>query len=47
MIDGLEKLGHKTKRYDDRGSIVCAIAKNNSGIFANADFRKAGDVVGL
>lgn len=47
MIDGLEKIGHHTRRYEDRGSVICAIAKNSTGIFANADFRKAGDVVGI
>ncbi|XP_031630844.1 scoloptoxin SSD20-like [Contarinia nasturtii] len=47
LITGLELIGHKTNRYSDRGSVVCAIAKNQSGIFANADYRKAGEVVGL
>lgn len=47
LIAGLKLLGHKMQRYNDRGSIVCAIAKNQTGIFANADYRKAGEVVGL
>lgn len=47
LITGLESLGHKTIRYNDRGSVVCAIAQNQTGIYANADFRKAGDVVGF
>lgn len=47
IVEGLEKRGHKTKRYTYRGSIICAIYKNETGIYANADFRKKGDVVGL
>lgn len=47
IITGLELLGHKMQRYHDRGSVICAIAKNQTGIFANADYRKAGAVVGL
>lgn len=47
IIDGLEKLEHKTERYNERGSVICAIAKNATGIYANADFRKGGEVVGL
>ncbi|XP_055314832.1 glutathione hydrolase 1 proenzyme-like isoform X2 [Sitodiplosis mosellana] len=47
LITGLELLGHKMHRYEDRGSVICAIAKNQTGIFANADYRKAGEVVGL
>lgn len=47
LITGLELLGHKTQRYSDRGSVICAIAKNQTGIFANADYRKAGEVIGL
>lgn len=45
-IKGLEKIGHKTKRYHHRGSIICAIQQNKSAIYGNADFRKAGDVFG-
>lgn len=47
LIKGLEALGHKTKRYHYRGSIICAIQQNKSAIYANADFRKAGDVFGF
>lgn len=47
LLDGLHKLGHASKRQNERGAIVCAIFKNDTGIFANADFRKKGDVVGL
>lgn len=47
LIAGLKSLGHKMHRYRDRGSVICGIEKNQKGIFANADFRKAGEVVGL
>lgn len=47
LINGLELLGHKTKMYTARGSIVCGITQNQTGIFGNADCRKGGDVVGF
>ncbi|KAL1132133.1 hypothetical protein AAG570_010090 [Ranatra chinensis] len=47
LIKGLEKLGHKTSRYRDRGSIICAIAKEGDLVFSNADYRKGGEVYGL
>lgn len=47
VLLGLEAKGHITKRYRERGSIVCGIAQNETGIYANADFRKGGDVVGF
>lgn len=47
MIAGLKLLGHKTKMYTARGSVVCAIAQNETGIFGNADYRKAGGVAGF
>lgn len=46
-VKGLEALGHKTKRFHHRGSVICAIHQNTSAIYANADFRKAGDVFGF
>ena len=46
VIEGLKALGHKTSRYRTRGSIVCALAKFNKTIYANADYRKGGDVFG-
>uniref|UniRef100_A0A182PUB7 Gamma-glutamyltransferase n=1 Tax=Anopheles epiroticus TaxID=199890 RepID=A0A182PUB7_9DIPT len=46
IVKGLKAKGHHTIRYRERGSIICAIAKNESGIYANADFRKGGDVAG-
>ncbi|XP_011634709.1 glutathione hydrolase 1 proenzyme-like [Pogonomyrmex barbatus] len=47
VIDGLKRLGHTVKRYRNRGSVVCVIHYENSTIFANADYRKGGDVYGI
>ncbi|XP_012285801.1 glutathione hydrolase 1 proenzyme [Orussus abietinus] len=47
IIDGLRKLDHHTERYRDRGSIVCGLLRVNGTVFANADFRKGGDVYGI
>ncbi|XP_028046427.2 scoloptoxin SSD14 [Monomorium pharaonis] len=47
VIDGLKNLGHATTRYRTRGSVVCVILYENSTIFANADYRKGGDVYGI
>lgn len=47
VIDGLERMGHTTKRYRGRGSVVCVILYKNSTIFANADYRKGGEVYGM
>ncbi|RZC39828.1 G glu transpept domain containing protein, partial [Asbolus verrucosus] len=40
MIDGLKALGHKTNRYGDAGSIICALLKEAEKIYGNADYRK-------
>lgn len=47
VIDGLKRLGHKTSRYRIRGSTACVVFVENNTIFANADYRKGGDVYGL
>ncbi|XP_033331225.2 scoloptoxin SSD14 isoform X1 [Megalopta genalis] len=47
VIDGLKKIGHKTSRYRVRGSVACVIFVNNGTVYANADFRKGGDVYGI
>lgn len=47
LIKNFEKLGHKTSRYRDRGSIICALATKNNKIYANADYRKGGEVYGI
>lgn len=46
-IEGLEALGHKTKRFGNWGSIICVLFKLADKIYANADYRKGGDVYGL
>ncbi|CAG9786845.1 unnamed protein product [Diatraea saccharalis] len=47
VIKGLRAKGHGVQRYKGRGSIVCALFRNRTGIYANADFRKGGDVAGM
>ncbi|XP_071446957.1 scoloptoxin SSD14-like isoform X2 [Hetaerina americana] len=47
VIEGLEQIGHKTSRYRERGSIVCAISKQGVHLHANTDYRKGGDVFGF
>lgn len=47
LIDKLATFGHKMMRFDNRGAVVCAISKNATGVYANADHRKAGGVDGL
>uniref|UniRef100_A0A6M2DXF2 Putative secreted protein n=1 Tax=Xenopsylla cheopis TaxID=163159 RepID=A0A6M2DXF2_XENCH len=47
LIKGLQAKGHRTMRYRNRGSIICAMSVNSTGIYANADYRKGGDVYGL
>ncbi|XP_068633058.1 glutathione hydrolase 1 proenzyme-like [Battus philenor] len=47
IIQGLKAKGHGMERYRGRGSIVCALFRNRTGIYANADFRKGGDVAGM
>lgn len=46
-VDELERLGHRTRRYAERGSIVSALTRNLSGIFGVADYRKRGEVIGF
>ncbi|XP_037970806.2 glutathione hydrolase 1 proenzyme isoform X2 [Plutella xylostella] len=47
VVSGLRAKGHGMVRYSGRGSIVCALFRNKTAIYANADFRKGGDVSGL
>lgn len=47
LLEGLMKLGHRILRYRDRGSVVCAVARINGTIYANADYRKTGDIYGI
>ncbi|XP_026736900.1 glutathione hydrolase 1 proenzyme-like isoform X2 [Trichoplusia ni] len=47
IIQGLRAKGHEMVRYRHRGSIICALFRNKTAIYANADFRKGGDVAGM
>jgi len=47
VVDGLKRLGHTMDRYRLRGSVACVLFYENSTIFANADYRKGGDVYGI
>ncbi|KAJ8722189.1 hypothetical protein PYW08_004591 [Mythimna loreyi] len=47
IVNGLRAKGHAMARYRTRGSIICALYRNKTGIYANADFRKGGDVAGM
>lgn len=48
VVEGLRAKGHTMQRYTSRGSIICALSRDNDTIiFANADFRKGGDVFGI
>ncbi|XP_039753705.1 glutathione hydrolase 1 proenzyme-like isoform X3 [Pararge aegeria] len=47
IVQGLRAKGHGMERYRGRGSIICALFRNKTAIFANADFRKGGDVAGM
>ncbi|XP_074116138.1 scoloptoxin SSD14-like isoform X1 [Cotesia typhae] len=47
VVEGLQKLGHKTARYRGRGSVVCAIEKLNDLLYGNADYRRNGGVSGI
>ncbi|KAJ0176523.1 hypothetical protein K1T71_007702 [Dendrolimus kikuchii] len=47
ILQGLRAKGHGMVRYRGRGSIICALFRNKTAIYANADFRKGGDVSGM
>ncbi|KAH9627884.1 hypothetical protein HF086_015328 [Spodoptera exigua] len=47
IVKGLRAKGHGMVRYRSRGSIICALYRNRTAIYANADFRKGGDVAGM
>lgn len=47
IVKGLRAKGHGLIRYKGRGSVVCAMFRNGTAIYANSDFRKGGDVAGL
>ncbi|ROT68616.1 Gamma-glutamyltranspeptidase 1 [Penaeus vannamei] len=48
IVEGLQTIGHVTEEFGIGGSVVCAIARGDNGkIYANSDFRKAGEVDGF
>ena len=49
MVEGLEKIGHHTRKFSLGGSIVQAVLVDSQtgAITANADFRKDGSVDGF
>ncbi|XP_055915484.1 glutathione hydrolase 1 proenzyme-like [Eupeodes corollae] len=47
VVTELENIGHSTLRYRERGSVFCGIMKNETAVYANADFRKLGGVFGF
>ncbi|XP_036318220.1 scoloptoxin SSD14-like isoform X2 [Rhagoletis pomonella] len=47
VLQLLKAKGHELQPYKDIGSVVCAIARNDTAIYANADFRKRGGVAGF
>lgn len=46
LIKLLKDKGQIVKPYNYAGSVVCGIVKNDTAIYANADYRKQGGVVG-
>lgn len=47
IVKGLRAKGHAMVRYRYRGSNICALYRNKTAVFANADYRKDGDVAGV
>ncbi|KAJ2949214.1 hypothetical protein O0L34_g6160 [Tuta absoluta] len=47
VVEGLRAKGHGMTRYTYRGSVVCALYRNETAIYGNSDFRKGGEVSGL
>ncbi|XP_047488564.1 scoloptoxin SSD14-like isoform X2 [Penaeus chinensis] len=48
IVEGLTDIGHITEEFGVGGSVICAIARGDDGkIYANSDFRKAGEVDGF
>lgn len=47
IVDGLKSIGHVTQMFGVGGSVVCGVAQQNGKIYANSDFRKAGEVDGF
>uniref|UniRef100_A0A0A1XBJ8 Gamma-glutamyltranspeptidase 1 n=1 Tax=Zeugodacus cucurbitae TaxID=28588 RepID=A0A0A1XBJ8_ZEUCU len=47
ILNLLKDKGHKLQPFKDIGSVVCAIAQNETAIYANADYRKRGGIAGF
>lgn len=48
IVTGMHTIGHETQMFGIGGSVVCAISRERNGkIYANSDFRKAGEVDGF
>lgn len=48
IVSGLQDIGHDTEEFGIGGSVICGIARGDNGkIYANSDFRKAGEVDGF
>lgn len=47
LVAEVRRMGHRMRRYGERGSIVTALQRNASGVFGVADYRKRGEVVGF
>lgn len=47
VVDGLKSIGHETEVFGVGGSVVVGIARQNGKLYANSDFRKAGEVDGI
>ncbi|XP_073832162.1 glutathione hydrolase 1 proenzyme isoform X2 [Musca autumnalis] len=47
LLKLLTERGQLVKPYNYTGSVVCGIVKNATAIYANADYRKQGGVVGF
>ncbi|XP_023034708.2 scoloptoxin SSD14 isoform X1 [Drosophila willistoni] len=47
VLQLIAKRGHVLKKSAPVTSVVCAIEKNATGIYANADYRKRGEVAGF
>ena len=48
ILSGLKERGHKLERQDGFGSVIAGVEMGEDGkIYANTDFRKAGEVDGF
>uniref|UniRef100_A0A1B0FNN7 Gamma-glutamyltransferase n=1 Tax=Glossina morsitans morsitans TaxID=37546 RepID=A0A1B0FNN7_GLOMM len=47
LLNLLRNKGHKVEQYVGIGSVVCGIVRNETAIYANADFRKQGGTAGF